>query len=165
MNEHTTSLKATRLAGNSLTKKLVLILFVFGVLLLAVLLIAPALQQPPGLALPERVISASTLEEQYGLRVYLIAVTAAGGMVDVRLNILDAQKASQLWQPNPDYPALRLESNGMILKTSEETLKDVQLKDGEPIFLMYPNAKNMVKAGAPISLIFQDARLEPINSK
>lgn len=166
MHGNTTSLKAMRLAGNSLTMKLVLILFVFGMLLLAGLSITRAVQPPSGLSIPERVISASTLEEQYGLRIYRIAVTAAGGMVDVRLNILDAQKASQLWQANPDYPVLRVERNGTILKTSEDTLtQDVNLEDGGSIFLLYPNEHNLVKAGTPLSLIFADARLEPIISQ
>ena len=37
------------------------------------------------------VISQSALEQEYGLRVNLLALTAAGGMVDLRLKILDAE--------------------------------------------------------------------------
>jgi hypothetical protein len=43
-------------------------------------------------------ISRATLEDKYGLQVRLVAVTAAGGFVDLRLKILDAEKAGSLLQ-------------------------------------------------------------------
>ena len=41
-------------------------------------------------------LTAEQLEAQYGLRVNLLALTAAGGMVDLRLTVTDAAKAAAL---------------------------------------------------------------------
>ncbi len=50
------------------------------------------------------VISQGTLEEKYGLRVNLIAVTAAGGFVDVRLKIVDGEKLKLLLADKNKFP-------------------------------------------------------------
>ena len=47
----------------------------------------------PGGPATARVVSASELEQEYGIKVNLVAVIAAGGLVDVRFTVLDKDKA------------------------------------------------------------------------
>jgi len=110
-------------------------------------------------------ITQGVLEENYGLRVQLVAVTAAGGLVDLRLQIVDAEKAKALLEDSANLPALRV-GDGVILRTSEAAAKqDIQFENGKSIFVMYPNSGDALKPGDPVNIIFGDLQLEAIQSK
>ena len=120
----------------------------------------------PSVQAPKTVISAQALEEHYGLRVNLIAVTAAGGMVDLRLKILDAEKAKALLQVKKNFPALYIADGDVTLKVSEDTIsQEIKFEDDGNVFLLFPNAANVVKRGTPVTVLFGDTALEPIEAK
>jgi hypothetical protein len=111
-------------------------------------------------------ITRTMLEQQYGLRVNLIALTAAGGMIDVRLKIVDGEKAKTLLQDKGNFPALQLSKRGPILKASEdEKSQEIQFEGGGNLFLLYSNQGNVVKPGASVRILFGDTALEPIQVK
>jgi len=131
--------------------------------------IAPA--QPTTAAPPTTVgaagspISAQTLEQTYGVRVKLLAVTAAGGLVDLRLAIVDAAKAKTLLD-NPDrFPTLRVGDEPVTLTAPEEgrTIA-ANLKDGGMIVILYPNIQGAVTPGAAVTVAFGDLYLAPISA-
>jgi hypothetical protein len=108
-------------------------------------------------------ISQASLEEKYGLKVNLLAVTAAGGMVDLRLKIVDGEKAKLLLQDKKNFPVLLAGDQKTRLNTDEDTKSQVIKFDPEiGIFLMYPNGGNVVKPGSAISILFGDIQLEPV---
>jgi len=112
-------------------------------------------------------ISQSTFEEKSGLRVQLLAVTAAGGLVDLRLQIVDAEKAKIFLDDHANFPALRVRDN-IVLQTSEEAVaaaQDIQIENGKSIFIMFPNTGNILKSGDSVNIIFGDLQLEAIQSK
>lgn len=113
-------------------------------------------------------ISASELQNQYGLRVNLLAVTAAGGMVDVRFKILDGQKAKLLLQDKKNFPVLSVgsSSSASTLRVSEDSAaQEIQFEDNGNLFLTFSNAGNAVQKGAPVSILFGNIQLEPIPAK
>jgi ABC-type Na+ efflux pump permease subunit len=111
-------------------------------------------------------LSLSALEAQYGLRVSLIAVTAAGGLVDVRLKVVDAEKARQLLKDAASYPALVVSGSDAVLTAPEESrTQELKLENGGLIMLLFPNTGNAVKPGANIAVLFGDIRLEPVVAK
>ena len=106
-------------------------------------------------------ISEGELEAQYGVRVNLLAVTAVGGLVDLRLKILDASKAQGLLQGQ--VPTLQVEGSGVALTAPEESRPDVrQLQDDGGVFILYPNINTAVKRGDKVTVVFGDIRLEPV---
>ena len=106
-------------------------------------------------------ISAAELEERYGLRVRLIAVTAGGGMVDLRIRILNAEQASLLLGHPPKMPLLVAEDGGTTLQAPEGSMMDdVQLQDGGVLILLYANAQHAINPGSRVTLIIGDLRLE-----
>lgn len=139
------------------------------VVLLAVVLYANNIYQAlkPAASLPEGMItlSQSALAEKYGLRVNLVAVTAAGGMVDLRLKIINGDKAKLLLQDKKNFPTVFV--NGNVTLNASEDAKSQQLKfeDNGDIFLMFPNAGNAVKQGATVTILFGDTALEPMKVK
>lgn len=109
-------------------------------------------------------ISQSELEGHYGLRVMHVAVTAASGLVDVRIAITDAEKAREFLKDRADMPVLVVgNDDGVTLKSSEQSADGgLNLSDGGMILKLFPNIGNAVKPGVPVSLAFADVRLEPI---
>jgi len=136
-----------------------------GVVLLLVGFLAYRGAQKPEASAGSPVIttlSQSALEEQVGLRVQLVAVTAVGGLVDLRLQIVDAEKAQAFLGDPVNFPALRA-GNDVVLRTSDDGAEqDIQYENGKSIFFLFPNAQNAVKPGDPVTLVFGDLQVEPI---
>jgi len=135
------------------------------VLAMAMLVLALAGCVPAGgrAATALTVIPAGELEEQYGVRVNLVAVTAAGGLVDVRLKVVDAEKAKQLLKDAASYPVLTVAGSDIILTAPEESrAQGLKPASGELIMLLFPNARNAVKPGTKVAITFGDIQLEPV---
>jgi hypothetical protein len=111
-------------------------------------------------------ISQAELEEQYGLRVNLVAVTAMGGLVDLRFKIVDGEKAKAFLQDANHFPSLWISNSGARLTVPEETKsQEIQFEDDGNLFLMFPNARGIVKPGTPVTVRFGETQLEPIPAK
>ena len=107
-----------------------------------------ALQRAPAMSLKE-------FEEQYGMQVSLVGVSALDSIVDVRIMVLDTEKADHLLEA---HTAL-LVGDTLILPPH---MHRHTLKQGLPYIVFYPNPQNIVKSGTSVSLVFDDIRLEPI---
>ena len=111
------------------------------------------------------VISQSALEEKYGLRVRLLAVTGAGGFVDFRIQIVDGDKAKLLLSDPKNFPALSTAA-GVVLNAPEDTKSQkIQYDDGGIMYVMYPNSGNAVMRGSPVTILFGDTALEAIEAR
>lgn len=105
------------------------------------------------------------LEQDYGLRIQLVAVTAAGGLVDLRLQIVDAEKAKAFLKDPANYPAVRM-GNGVVLRTSPDAAtQNIQFENGRSIFILLPNTGNILKPGDPVSIVFGGLQVESVQSK
>jgi len=135
----------------------ILIVFV-AIGLVAVLKIGPSKSTAPDL----NVITKSALEEQYGLKVYLVALTGAGGFVDVRIKIIDGEKAKLLLAEKANFPVV-LSENDVALNAPEDTKSQPMLfDDNADMFVLYPNSGNAVTPSSQVRIMFGDIVLEPI---
>jgi hypothetical protein len=100
----------------------------------------------------------TTFEEEYGVQVSLVAVSALDSIVDVRLKILDPEKAAPLFED--PHTALLV---GDTLIPSPH-IHRLELKKDKPLILFYPNLKNIVKSGTPVSIVFENFRVEPVGA-
>ena len=98
--------------------------------------------------------SGKTLEEQYGIQISQVTVTALNGIVDARLKVLDTEKADQLL----GYQGALLVDDTLI---SAPYMHKHALKQGIYV-VFYPNQKQLVQKGTPVSLVFGTVRSEPI---
>ena len=111
-------------------------------------------------------LSQSELEAQYGLHVNLIAVTAVGGLVDLRLKFVDAEKAKSLLEDPKNYPALWIEDSKATLNAPEETkAEEIKFEDDGNLFILYSNPRDTVKPGTPVTIVMGAVRVEPISAK
>ena len=150
-----------------LSNKLIAIGFVFIIILIVAMFAKNIYMAFQPLSLPRGTvtISQSAMEEKYGLHVNLVAVTGAGGFVDVRLKIVDGSKAKLLLGDKKNFPSL-FSKNGVILNVPDDTKSQVMKFDnGGNLFIMYPNSGNAVTRGSPVTIVFGDTAVEPINAK
>lgn len=111
------------------------------------------------------VISPIEFEEKYGLRVNLVAVTAAGGFVDVRIKIVDGQKSKLLLADKQNFPTIYTEQ-GVVISAPEETKsQEIEFISGGNLFIIYPNSGNAINPETPVTILFGDLALEPITAR
>ena len=118
--------------------------------------------QPAALPQDTVVISQSLLEEKYGLRVNLVAVTGAGGFVDLRLKIVDGEKAKLLLADTKNFPTIFTEKGITLNAPADTKPQKIEFVTGGNLFIMYSNSGNAVIQGQPVTILFGDIALEPI---
>lgn len=142
-------------------------LLIAGILALIAILLALAVFRGQifgsGAATKTDYLTAGELESQYGLRVHLVALTAAGGLIDVRLKVLDAAKATPLLESAGFKPELIVKESGTVLKTQDTSQQDIKLEDGQMYFILLPNSGHALDRGSEAILKFGDLLLEPVN--
>jgi hypothetical protein len=102
------------------------------------------------------------LEERFGIRVTLIGVTAAGGMVDFRFKVLDQDKARILTQEHDLMPVLNVQNTDTRLAMPGGGMHSMTLQNGKVYYLLFGNSKGTVKPGTSISVAFGAMQLKPI---
>jgi len=160
--------KANRSAPsvNSTNKIFYIIIILVSLLVVAIYVNnANKALQPAALPQDTVVISQSTLEEKYGLRVNLVAVTGAGGFVDLRLKIVDGEKAKLLLADSKNFPTLFTEKGITLNAPADTKSQTIEFISGGNLFIMYPNSGNAVQRTKPVTLVFGDIALEPIKAK
>ncbi len=116
----------------------------------------------PAHPLPQTVISNDMLEQEYGIRLTLVGVTAAGGMVDVRYRVVDPVKAAKLIDPQEGgiMPMLYV-GNGDVMLMPDMHMREQKLVAGRVYFTLIPNVQNAVKRGTVVTVVFGDVAVEP----
>ena len=100
-------------------------------------------------------ISRTTLEAQYGMDVSRVAVSAMDSIIDVRLKIMDAEKADQLLEDG-NFALLV----GDTLIPAPHVNRHMIGKRRAVVF--FPNLDRIVQNGTPVSLVFENLRIEPV---
>jgi len=101
-------------------------------------------------------VSFKILEEQYGVRVSQATVSARDNIVDVRMRILDSEKADQLIEDG--HFALLVDGETLI--PSPHVSRHMLVN--KMIIVLFPNQKNIIKSGTSVSLVFENLRVEPV---
>jgi hypothetical protein len=107
----------------------------------------------------------AALEERYGVRITLVAVTAAGGLVDLRYQVIDAEKAAQVFGEGARAPTLIAEDSGVTLPNPQEAPGETQPEAGQTYYVLYPNVESSVKPGTPVTVVIGDIRVEHLVAK
>jgi hypothetical protein len=131
----------------------------------AILTLPVAERTQAAAAAAARVVSAATLETQYGIRINLVAVTADGGLVDLRFTVLDKTKAEHLLHDAEDMPRLFVETRAAVLAAPHPMAHKLNIVDGASYFLLYPNAGGAIQQGTQVSVVIDDIRLIAVTAQ
>ncbi|MDH3294208.1 MAG: hypothetical protein OER95_07790 [Acidimicrobiia bacterium] len=108
-------------------------------------------------------VTAEGMAARYGINVTLIGVTAAGGLIDFRYQVVDPDKANPIIHDVGLLPKLVVEDTGATLAlTSLPHHSGTELELGGTYFFLFANANNAISRGALVTLVIGDARLEHI---
>jgi hypothetical protein len=109
-----------------------------------------------------RTLSPASFEQRHGIRLVRVAVTAAGGMVDLRLVVTDQDKARALLADPAHGPRLVADGGRRILSAPHRLAHGLSVRQGAGSFLLYPNVAGAVRPGSRLLVAFGDVRVGPL---
>jgi hypothetical protein len=101
-------------------------------------------------------------EQALGVRLTQLAVSADGGLVDVRFLVLDPTKASDLTRTPSSVPRLVVESTGEVIQSAALMGAKHDLRAGRTSFLLYRNTGGAIRRGTLVSIVFADLKVEHV---
>jgi hypothetical protein len=103
---------------------------------------------------------------RYGIDVTLVAVTAAGGLIELRYQVVDPDKAARIVHDAALAPALVVEATGETLRMAAPPHHHgAELRLGGTYFFLMANAHNAIHRGDEVTLVVGDARLEHVRAQ
>ncbi|MBE2238984.1 MAG: hypothetical protein IAE81_14435 [Caldilineaceae bacterium] len=112
-----------------------------------------------------RVLTPAQLEEEFGIRIRLVGVTASGGLVDFRYRVVDLAKALPVLGSHESMPNLVDEKSGALLLAPEGMMHHKALEQDRTYFMHYPNAGNNIKPGSQVAVVMGDLRVESVTAQ
>jgi hypothetical protein len=104
-------------------------------------------------------ITADQLEQQYGVKIDIIGLLASGGLIELRFQVTDADRAAALFGAVDDMPVLAVEGSSRVLESAKGMKHHLTLLDGATYFFLYTNAGNAVHEGSEVSFVVNGVRL------
>lgn len=146
-------------------RRRLLVAFLVILLAVAVLGIREWRSQPADIRSGTTLVDAAGMAASYGIHVDLIAVTAAGGMIEFRYQVVDPDKADRIVHDEALAPALINEETGQtLIMNSPPHHHGAELALGGTYFFLMANAANAVRRGTKLTLVIGDKRLEHIEA-
>ena len=103
-------------------------------------------------------ITSTDLKDEYGVQVSLVATSMMNSIVDVRLKIIDPEKAQKLLM---NQAALLVNEQSLVLAPHMHSHTGNRLKAGKVFIIFFPT-QPQIYTGSEVSLIFGQQRLEPV---
>ena len=112
------------------------------------------------------VVSQDELAARQGIDVNLVAVTAAGGLIEFRYQVVDPDKAARIVHDPALAPALVVEKTGeTLVMNSPPHHHGAELRLGGTYFFLMANAHNAVHQGTKLTLVIGDLRVEHLTAQ
>jgi len=126
----------------------------------------PALPaNPPPLDRDLTSLPQSAFEEATGVRVTLVAVTGQGGLIDLRYQVIDPDKAAIVHDPEKP-PTIVDEATGQTFdKLWMQHGHSGELDPGATYYLILVNPNGGIKSGDLVSILIGNFRLEHVIAK
>ena len=120
----------------------------------------PRAASPPAWQRPA--VSASGLAERSGVRLIRVAVTGGGGLLDLRYQVIDPNKAAAVHEARTP-PAIIDEHTGLVLnRLLMGHAHHGQLKAAVSYYLIFENTGNWVRRGSEVTVLLGNAQVEHV---
>ena len=101
------------------------------------------------------------LEAAWGIRIANVGVTADGGMVDLRYQVLDADKALGLTDPE-GHPVMVDQASGTLIDRGGAHGHGASLRAGSTYYMLYLNPAGVLKPGSRVRLQIGEVVLDNV---
>lgn len=102
------------------------------------------------------------IEEKFGVRFTFLAVTAEGGMVELRYRVIDEDRAANFGHYTETAPMLISEDTGQIVDVTIMGLHNHRVEPGRMYYILYRNTGNALKPGRPVTIAIGQYQLEHV---
>jgi len=106
-----------------------------------------------------KAITAAELEQDFGVRLGIVGLLASGGLIELKFQVIDADKATALFGESEDMPFLAVEGTSTVLESAKGMKHSLTLLDGASYFFLYTNAGNAVTEGTTVAMVFDGVRV------
>ena len=135
-------------------------LLIIGILLLAALAVWMIASQVLGdSAKAQQVAALTAFEEETGIRLLRVAMTAAGGMIDLQYQVIDPDK-SLIVHDDDAPPTLIDEASGLLVATPWHDHSFRELHTAVTYHELIMNGGGLLERGDRVTLTLGDAKLE-----
>jgi len=93
------------------------------------------------------------IEEKFGIRFTFLAVTAEGGMVELRYRVIDEDRAANFGHYTETAPLLIDNETGEIVDVTIMGLHNHRVEPGRMYYILYRNTKGALKSGHPVKIV------------
>ena len=146
-------------------KTLALVFFIGGLVTLGAPIVTSATSVPGPEAEKGKQARDQVLQDQWGIELTAIRITAAGHMVDFRYRVLDADKAAPLFK-RQTKPYLIHQASGKVLAVPNTakvgSLRNTNIPQQGRIYWMFFGNKGLVKAGDKVTVVIGDCKAEDL---
>lgn len=119
---------------------------------------------PPAGKTAHQLPAPSALETQTGIQIAHLGVTASGGLVDVRFKVLDPAKAKALLGNPANAPQL-IVGDQPPLVAPHHALRGARFGQDQVFYILYPNQRQAIKPGVPVTVAMGQTRLGPVTAQ
>src|SRR5215475_494938 len=108
------------------------------------------------------IVSADDLVQRSGVKITQVAVTGDGGLVDLRFEVVDPDRASAVHDPATP-PAVVDESSGLVVhELFMNHSHSGPFKAGVTYYLVFNNPGNWIHHGSTVSVMLGNAQVEHV---
>jgi hypothetical protein len=102
------------------------------------------------------------IEEKFGVRFTFLAVTAEGGMAELRYRVIDEDKAANFGHFTETAPMLIDDETGKIVDVTIMGLHNHRAEPGRMYYILYRNTEGAVKSGHPVTIAIGNYELASV---
>lgn len=102
------------------------------------------------------------IEEKFGVRFAFLAVTADGGMVELRYRVVDEGRAANFGHYTETAPMLISEDTGEVVDVTIMGLHNHRVEPGRQYYVLYRNTGGAIKSGRPVTIAVGDLELKHV---
>lgn len=92
------------------------------------------------------------IEEKFGVRFNFLAVTADGGMVELRYRVIDEDRAANFGHYTETAPMIISEDTGKMVDVTIMGLHNHRVEPGRIYYILYRNTDNALVSGRPATI-------------
>ncbi len=117
---------------------------------------------PPGSG---REVSREEFEKLGGISDLSLGLGGKGGLIELRFKVVNREKAQQMLSRSGGLPLLRVGDGKTQLAATRFATRGVRLQQGAYCSILYPNVRNLVKEGTPVSALFGSVFVDLVNAR
>jgi hypothetical protein len=104
----------------------------------------------------------AAIEATYGVRISMVATTAADGLIDLRYIVIDPDKAALMTDSLASLPVIVTNGGAVLNQRGSAHRHGQNLQAGTTYFLLYTNTQNAIHSGDTVLVQIGDLHLDRV---